>query len=374
MNTTEVDVRRGATSASNALADSLCQARHQRQKGIPHVDSEYSEHGQQIHAALASTLDLHSLTLEQRETFDRHREIEKKLILQMFPDESGARPIKVFREERFWCLVDGKWEHSGQADLVVRRGNQALIMDYKSLPGDVPEASNNRQLRELAVLVKGTLLVDEVATVINQPLVTMSPEVCVYTAEDLKSAEEEMWVKVRNSNAAAPAANAGEVQCKFCRAKRVCPEYNRFAGSMVPGFMSIVDVPVESWTPKQRAIFCDQYAVAENWLQEVKTAMKEGLQGDPGFVEGWTLRPGNRIETITDPQVCFQRFATLGGKVEQFMGAVKVQKTALREAINALTGAKGKALDQAMQAVTEGIVAVNQNAPSLVRVKEGGSK
>jgi hypothetical protein len=375
MNTeTEIDVRRGATSASNAEADYLCPGRHAAQKGLPREATDWSEHGRKIHKALADSGNrtlVESLTLEERETFDRCREIEKRFVQQLFPDLGHQNPMRVFREQRLWTKIDGQWEHSGQPDVVFRAGPQALIGEYKTLPGDVPGAARNMQLRDQAVLVRGALLVDEVAVFVNQPLVTMSPELVVYSADDLKRAEQELFARVRASNDPNSKRVAGEIQCKFCRAKKLCPTYQQWAGSNLPTMLSILDVPMGNWTPDQRAIFCERLSVAQTWLDDAKQMMKDGLEKDPEYVPGWFLKPGAVLEHIKDPQECFNRFAALGGTIPQFMATVKVGKTKLREAVNEVTGAKGKALDAAIDALTDGIVEKSQNAPSLKR-KEAG--
>lgn len=367
----EQDERKGGTSASNAEADLRCPARHLRQKPFPEVAGRYSEHGRLIHEALAETAENQSargkLDLEQRETFDRCREIEKKILLQIFPEQSSRFPIKIFREQRFWVQVDGKFYHSGKPDLVARSGPRGLIIEYKTLPGDVPESPTNLQLRDQMVLAAGHLLLEEVAVVVDQPLVTMDPIVTVYKAEDIKRAEVEMFERVRRSNDPNAPALAGDLQCKFCRAKTACLEYQKFGGAMVPGMNSLLDVPVIQWTPEQRAYFCEQKSVAQKWLDETEAAMKAGLQTDPNFVAGWYLAPGAERKTIIDPQAVYTRFAALGGTVNKFMGCVSVGVGKLRDALNDLTGARGKALDAAMQVLTEGLVETKQNAPSLKR-------
>jgi hypothetical protein len=102
----------------------------------------------------------------------------------------------------------------------------------------------------------------------------------------------------------------------------------------------------------------------------IKDFIKAGLAADKNFCPGFELRPGNKVETIRDPQGVFDRFTKLGGKLEQFMAAMKVTKTVLREKVSEVTGAKGKALDTAMKKLTEGFSEMNQNAPSLRKVSE----
>lgn len=365
------DERKGGTSASNAEPDLRCPARFLRQKPYPEVTGEFAEFGNLIHDALAENAQnqtaLKKLSLPQREIFDQCREVEKKLLLRFFPDQGSQFPVKIFREQRFWVIVDGKFIHSGKADFIARSGSRGLIIEYKTLPGDVPESPENRQLRDQMVLASGHLLLDEVGVAVDQPLVTMDPVITVYKADDIKRAEAEMFERVRRSNDPNSPALAGEVQCKFCRAKPHCIEYQKFAGTMVPGMLNLLEVPVAVWTPSQRGYFCEQESVARTWLDETKEAIKAGAQLDPNFVEGWYMAPGAKRDTIVDPQSVFNRFAALGGTVGKFMGTVSVGMGKLREALNDLTGARGKALDAAMKTLTEGLVETKQNAPSLKR-------
>lgn len=369
--------RRDATSASNAAADLACPGRHFAQRAFPNKSGPYAEHGRRIHDALAydsranTGVNPSTLSLPERETFERCRDIEKKLALQLFPEAGNAMPLRVFREQRFWCRVQHSsnprvwFEHSGKPDVVMRCGTTGLIQEYKTLPGEVPGSPDNLQLRDQVVLAAGHLLLDQCYVVVNQPAVTMEPVLTLYRRDDIKLAEQELFERVRKSNDPKSPRLAGEVQCQFCRAKNNCLEYQKFAGAMLPSFLSILDVPVASWTPEQRALFCTNRRIAQKWLDETSEAIREGLSQDPAFVAGWHLRPGNRVRTVTDPQGVFNRYAALGGKVEQFMKSVSVSIGDLREAVHALTGATGKGLDAAMATLLDGMVAESQNRPSL---------
>lgn len=376
----QTDPRRGFTSASNAAADEACPGRHLAQRGIPQpAKSTDATSGTRIHQALANSADagfMNSLSLEERETFDTCRQIEKKTVANYFGDTRD--PMRVFRHRRFWVkfqnAADGTIaaDHSGEADVVWRAGTRLLIADYKTLAGDTPGSPRNLQLRDLAVLARGELMpITEVATVIVQPLVTHSPETCIYSEADLARSEQELFIRVLASNNPASPRLPGEMQCQFCLAKTRCLEYQKWAGAITPPQMlSVLELPIISWTPEQRAIAANALGPALDLLDQIKTFFKDGLAKDPGFIPGWTLAAGARREAITNPQECFTRFASLGGTLEQFMRTISVGKGKLREALNGVTGAKGLNLDKAMDTLTEGITQVSQNAPSLKRLED----
>lgn len=372
MNTiSNIDVRRGCTSASSAQADSLCPGRHNAQKGIkleePGADAEF---GRAIHAALAVETDnaAQSLTPEQRDIFDACREIEKKLVSEFFP-ESKER-MRVFREQRYWAKVDGKFEHSGQPDVVFRQGSKALIIEYKTLPGDVPESNRNHQLRDQAVLVRGALLVPEIGVAVAQPLVTMTPTICLYTKAELDQAEKEMFDRVRASNQPDAPRKAGETQCKFCRAKSVCQSYQNWVGTLLPAPVSLFEVPMASWTGEHCAVLCAGRAAAQKWLDDATQMVKDRLKASPEAVPGWELKPGKTRTKVVDANSAHGRFLEMGGKSEDFLKCIEVIKGRLEEQVRSVTNTKGKELKARLDNLLEGITESKQDEPSLSRKKD----
>lgn len=380
------DPRKGQTSASNAAADMACQGRFLAQRGLADVKGEWAESGTAVHRALA-TGDTSKLSLAENETYEACRSIASRLVADYF----GAKVTPaIFVERRFWTRFKVKFQtsdgekigelgHSGQVDVAFRAGTKALVLDYKSLNQEAPESPKNLQLRDLAVLVRGNLLpISEIAVAIVQPPVTHSPEVCLYSTEDLVRAEAEMQARIVRSNDPKSPRVAGTLQCTYCLAKTNCAAYSAWAGAMLPTQNIIEGIRVQEtfltamteWTPEQRAHVASILAPAGKVLEQMKEFLKDGLAQDPEFVPGWQLRDGNKIETITNPQECFQRFMAAGGADYQFMQAVKVGKTRLKEKLAEVTGKKGKALDDVLRQLLDGITESSQNAPVLVHKKK----
>lgn len=367
--------RRSWTSASNAEADSLCPGRHLAQQGLAETTSKDAEFGAQLHEALA-TDDTADLDLVQQDLHETCEQIVDNVGAIYFGTDWGAVRQRPFKEQRYWTKFADKsknpireFEHSGQCDRVYRSGQRALIFEFKSLAGDIPGSPTNLQLRDQAVLVRGHFLVDSVATVVVQPLVTHSPQICVYEKKDLIRAETEMFKRVIQSNTSSLRV-AGDIQCKFCRAKTHCAEHTRFAGSKLPVPVSILDVPMTEWTAQQCALFLDNRALAQRWLDDAVQTIKDRLKTDSEAIPGWGLKDGTTKETIKDAQVLFERFAAIGGKLEKFMDCVAIGKTRFKKAVNAATGKKGNALEQTLKTLYEGIVETKKNAPSIER-KDG---
>jgi hypothetical protein len=387
------DERRGATSASNAAADRGCEGRFQAQKGLTEPpSSEDAKFGTQIHDALFKQ-DPTGLTTEQHSIYDSMNEITQKLMIQVF-GPSGSTEASVFRERRFWVGVlaqhgikDPKpvrYEHSGKCDFVARLGTRGLIIEYKTLPGDIDDESTNDQLRDQVVLSAGTLVLKEVHAALAQPLVTHKPVPVVYNEDAIKRAEQEMYARVRNSNKPNPKRTANKQSCKFCLARYTCTEYLAWAPAQVPSTGSVAGVPVKDWTPEQRAHFCNMRQVAQQWLDESWAEMKRLVKADAGAVPGWAMRPGNIITKFNDPHALFHRFRKLALDwakkevpedrseaviQEMFMECVDIRKKDLEGVVRKITGLKGKELATMMDMLELEIVDAKQNEPSLSKVK-----
>ncbi len=373
---------KGGTSASNSAYDRVCPGRHQAQKGIPDKQGEWAEYGQLIHAALAENgrdgqVALPKLTPEQRDMFESVREIEKKVISQIFNGEPDSTN-RVWREIRYWASVPDKWPdpetkfpHSGKADMVLRRKNTALVLDYKVLAGDVPDSPKNEQLRDLAVMVWRTLVgVDNVVVAIIQPLETWSPELCRYDETALKQAEQEMWERVRASNDPNAKRIAGDLQCKFCRAVGVCPENAAWKAALVPERDSPLTRAMALWTPEDRSRVAEHLPRLKTLLSQAEEHLKASLSADPESVPGFYLKPGAARKPINNPQELFNRFSAIGGQLEQFMQCVDVTKGEFEKRVRLVTKLKGKVLKTEVDKLLEGIVDENPVEPSLAKKKE----
>lgn len=361
------DPREGWTSASNAEADLICPGRHQAQKNMPDSSSSDAERGNRVHAALAANNPNLTDTLEEREMVEACQTIEKKVVGKYFNLLEGqtSNPI---REKRLWVKAASGLRHSGQPDAVHIHGNKALIVDYKSGNSDVPESPRNLQLRDLAVLVwldKQSL--ESVAVCIIQPLVTWEPEICEYSKLDIATATVELEQRMKACNAPNAPRIAGDKQCKFCKAKATCVEYNRFAAHNLPMTRSLVDVPLSNWTGDDYAAFLDKFALAQQWLDDAKEAAKVWLASGRE-IPGFALKPGATRETIKDAQTVFDRFSAVGGSAEAFMAAVSVTKGKLKESLAAVTGQKGKRLNEELEKLLAGCTDEKQTAPSIVKV------
>jgi hypothetical protein len=387
------DPRKGQTSASSAQADALCPGRHLAQVGMPDVRSKDSAFGDAIHAVLASLPNqnqkppssappsiqvLHSLpgfavlTPSQQEIAESCLKIELEKVHDFFGQDAPQALGRCWREQRQWVRVSPTAEHSGQVDVFYRLGPRGLVIDYKSLAGDKPESPENLQLRDLVCLVAGHFMVSQVGCVIVQPLATHSPNPCLYEKEDITRSTQEMFERVLNSNNPQSPRNPGEVQCEFCRAKSKCTEYNRWAASRLPIAANLVDVPILSWTPEQRAAFCDSFDIAQDWLAGCWNFMEVGMKNDPTFVPGYVMKPNSPMKPVTNPQELYTRLCQYGSPDEilpLFMDCITVTKEKVSVVLSGLTGLKGKALDKKSEELFAGLTGEIPKKATLKKAK-----
>jgi hypothetical protein len=235
------EVLRLATSASNALADKLCPGRHLAQRAILDPTDRVSP-DQKILKALKNSGDpmvMKSLTADERMVFDGCRQIEKAITGPYFGDGPfKAGEYRVFRQERLWLPNSGKpgfLAHWGEPNVVFRFGQKAMVAKYKVLPGDVTGPADDAELLDLAILVAGRYEpLAMVATVVIQPLVTLTPEIKEYALSDLEAAYKAMVARITASNHPNAVRTPGEVQCKSCKAVGVCRENAAWRAAQAP--------------------------------------------------------------------------------------------------------------------------------------------
>ena len=366
---TDLALRGRWTSASNAMADELCPGRHLAQLSIPEPpESDDAKFGTAIHNELAGK-DHPPLDTDQESIVESMRTIDNRVLAVFYPNAVGKMD-EPLRERRLWIEWPDKLRHSAQVDVGFLVGYRALIGEYKSLPGDVPTSPNNLQLRDQAVLVSVNVPgLTEIGVYVNQPLVTHSPEICIYQVRDLDRARDDLYRRVFASNQKDAQRRAGEEQCKFCRAKVECPAYIKMASSLVatgPIGASLA-APVEKWTPQQRALFLDRAGVAEQWLNDCYERLRELLMKEPDAVPGYTLREGRNNPTLINPQNLLMRFMKLGGTQEQFIKSLDVGKGKLTEAVKEVTKLKGKKLEDTVKGIIGEDVVTTKNRPSIVK-------
>lgn len=358
------DEREGLPSASAFSRYALCPGSWALEQTIPEErTSDDAAMGTRIHAALAG--ERVQLNDDENRIADLCTEHEARLVIDTF----GPVVMSPVREERLWGY-DHRLQRtfSGKPDAVYVHDGRALLIDYKTGRGSVEHASENLQLRALAVLAADKWEVHDVTVAIIQPMAG-HPTTARYRAEDLDRAFHEVkgivdLIRLPHAPRR-PSADA----CKWCRGKALCPEAREAAVAPVLDHAPVgitPDAMAATLTSETLGLFLERAAMAESIIEACRAEARRRIsEGEK--VKGWKLKEGATRETITKPETVFARFCEAGGTSEQFLPVVTVAKAKLKDALKSVTGAKGKDLETKLSELLEGCTESKQTAPSLVQ-------
>lgn len=228
----------------------------------------------------------------------------------------------------------------GTADAILVDGNTLACVDLKT--GRIPvDAENNKQLMTYAL---GSMRQLNAPSDIDVHLVIFQPGVgnSVYktTGHELIKHGEELKAAAELALSDSAPTNPGDAQCKYCRAKSICPSLREKVISVARKEFDIDSTPI---TPEM----IDQAKLAETWAVAVLDHAKQIL--DSGTeIEGWTLKPGRKTKFWRDEALTTQFF-------QDNQAAWELKSPA--------------ALIKAKIAIPEQLIGEKQAAPSLVRAK-----
>lgn len=379
-----LDNERGQwTSASSAEADHLCPGRHRAQLNLPELPkTPESTTGERVHAIWCGPGVLDA-TPEELDAADSLCDLERELSEQFFGGPAAAMETMRFVEKRLWHefrpkhsgfhYANGPVKTSGRFDVVRFRAasGRALLIDGKTGYLDVAPNPSNLQLRRLAALLYLEVRPTQIGVAIIRPHSKPS-EICVYEESDLEQAGAEMERDVAASHDPTAKRIPGEEQCRYCRARDLCPERLEWVRPVIQALAlpngQLPAATAKEWTPEQRSLFLEREQAARKWLEDRKDEIKALLCADPGAAPGYCLKPGRVTETVVNPQEVFNRFVVIQGKTEQFLPCVNLVKGRFKDAVRVVTGHKGKQLEQDVDALLDGCTEAKEAAPTIAKL------
>lgn len=360
--TKEADERRGMLSASAVESAALCPGKPAAEKGLPDEQNPDAIAGTKMHTAF-EVGDVSGLTDPQRKTVLLATDLLNDLRLvwstrttaQMFPEDEQKHH---YRERRVWGFED---RLSGKFDGLVIEGDRGLIYDLKTGYVEAMEAPRNFQLRALAVLAALEFKLAEVTVAIIQPNVYPQTSEAVYGEEELDRSRAEIEAIIARAENPAAKRTPGPIQCKFCRAKTTCPEALEMT-------QSIAKITPDEITLAQLPDLLDACAVAEKMIAAIRKRARAEIDEVAGSIPGWRLKQGAMKEKVILPEELWRRIhKTFGIAAHDFAQICDVSKTKLKALVKEASGLKGKALDEALGNVLDGVVEAKRNAASLSR-------
>ena len=174
----------------------------------------------------------------------------------------------------------------GTADCVMVKGDTLIVVDLKT--GRIPvSAKNNKQLKmyALGALMKfGDQNIKTVEMAIFQPNMAVSNASC--SVEEILEFKAELIEAAINANDPFAPLNPGAKQCKYCKAKGVCPALKAKANELAANEFDVVD--------KSDNEILELADLLGDWAEKVKSLAKTKLQ-EGGFIDGWQLKPGRKM-------------------------------------------------------------------------------
>lgn len=315
----------------------LCPGSHVLQQGKPNTSSKYAAEGTAAHqvltwalqedspasAYLGRVIEADGFTFEVDEDMARHVQVCIDYVHDLMGDDGIVfADIRVNYAE---YLDTPEVEAWGTADVIVARGAELIVIDFKYGMGVEVSAEKNPQMSLYAMgalqQFHGVVAdFERVRMAISQPRIKTAP-----SEYDLSVEELEAWGRGAARSAVNSCKNAastgqtkqweevylhpGEKQCRFCKAKATCPQlradvslamHDQVAASP-DEFADLMLSPVQGQSPDVDdsdwlSACLSKADLIEDWVKAVRAEVERRLlagDGVPGYklVEG---KQGNR--------------------------------------------------------------------------------
>jgi CRISPR/Cas system-associated exonuclease Cas4 (RecB family) len=216
-----------ATRPSNMRRRYLCPGSARLEAGLPDQDSVDASEGRLLHKYWANPeYDRAFLSPQQRDIIRTADDLVEQVLARLSITNATHT---VDRE-----ITISTPKLPGTPDLVYHwpEQNTALVTDLKSGFANIEGADQNLQLRAYAVLVAWNY--DPIETVFAAILSPRKPPreritLANYSRPDLDRAATQIETIIKATEQPDAPLRAGEEQCRYCRAKVICPEFRKAA-------------------------------------------------------------------------------------------------------------------------------------------------
>jgi hypothetical protein len=343
---------RPTTTASNLFRRFLCPGSARLEEGLPEEDSEQSREGRLLHDYdVHPEYDRAFLTDEQRRLLSVSQMLTSRIFESVGRDRTGEYLLE--REQQLFSD-----DISGTPDMVFYWPEDFTIWvnDKKFGYNLVERAELNLQLRAYAILVQDRFLkkVERTFVSIVQPRVAYDERITMaqYSPDDIEQSRKQIrQIIERTKDPKAPLV-AGEIQCRYCKGKLVCPEFRKMMDQPLVTFQTDGE-----WTVAKRAEYiehrlskCSDQDLAQ-LLQAIglATMVKESANEEArkrirdGRLPTHTLGKEFSVRSIADVKRAFALLSLSRIQTtEQLMNMVTLSIKPVEEAYHAATGCTWK--------------------------------
>ena len=280
-----------------------------------------AQSGIRVHRAWAG--EAVALSESEARTLAEVVRMEKLVLADWARDE----PIVLLgREHRLWLHEGLEPVHSGQMDCAYLTADdeRMLILDAKTLYGQILGAPVNDQLRELVALARFNYpQVAEFTVGLLAPNLNQRPSLAVYDQFEAELALR--LLRHTLAECADPdAVRTPGAWCKYCRAISHCEEARMLVGQAYNVAKRIEQGEFTLPTGDKGTRFLDSVLEAQTILEAIRVAYKGLLEREPQAVPGWHLRDGKEVREIVDVLAAWELAQAAGVPLEKFLASVKL--------------------------------------------------
>lgn len=372
-------MNRPVTSASNLRRRELCPGSERMEYGLPEEDSEESREGMLLHDYDARPeYDRSVLRPDLRDLLERNDAL-KRTIGERLAGVVGIHPVALSRETR---LDNGLI--SGKPDLVSVYPTEAFdcwINDSKFGFKIVERAELNLQLRAYAVLVfdfhekkPKRLFVS-----ITQPRLSYDERITMaeYVPDDIEASREQIQDILKASADPKAKLSASEEACRYCKAKLICPEFQKTMAVPVLALQSNQNLSVtarEAYLEERLSKVSDgeleRVLIAVSFAAMIKNPASDEARkriADGRFENYYLAKP--KVERgITDPQKAISLLELGKVATREFMLSVcSIPLGKLEEAYREKHKCTWKEAREKIDKVLQSVIETTEQKPRILK-------
>jgi hypothetical protein len=338
-------------------------------KEIPETADQKS--GTLVHAAWAGQEV--KLSPSQARTLEELRRLEALVVA----DWSGQEPYTLIgREERLWLHSGINPLLSGQFDAAFWTLNfrRVLILDAKTLYGEIQPAEHNLQLRELvALFLANHPKVQHFRVAILSPNLAQRCTVADYDAWEAQLALRQTRETLQESKDPEAPRIPGSY-CDHCPAVLQCEEARQLIGTTYNLAKRIEQGEFVLPLGEKGSRVLDNIMTAEKVLKALKEAYKRELALASDCLPGWHLKNGKQVRQITDIEAAMELAIQDGFTLKEFLSCTELSIGRLEQHMGSIKSLSGRALANRFKSVFEPLITIKQYAGELERVKQKALK
>lgn len=366
-------MKRPILSASNFGDAILCPGKVKLEAPFADQPSTYAARGTNLHPYFCTDRPREGLSPADIDLLNRADVLADKFITEFLTivglDPEAVSPTSEEHEAAMDGMVPGHADYmptwiDGEREIVA-------ILDLKSGMGDVEEAPSNWQLACYAALRWERRPFSLCGVAIVQPD-AFGPRLttALYRADQMRGVIEAIRKGKQATEAPdAPRVPDAERQCRFCRAKAVCPEYRDGFQIVETAQLAVASLPnLELGTLKK--IINRAKSLDEEVTDEIRRRL------ELGEFPGWKFRNTGSVRTLTAPLGALRAiqtylddrgFAPMTAKA--FDGTRKLVWGELEELFARLTGFSDKRAKEALKEILSEYTVETAKKPAVVEIK-----